>query len=100
MGKIIALLLTGTLLFSFGCQKDEEQTDCEQIVQELNTALKGYYLVVEVYQNGAFLTAETNFNFDAQAIFLQVGNRSINLCELKSYRVVQNGQQQELYLYY
>jgi len=100
MGKITALLFASTLLLSFGCQKDEEPTDCEKVVQELNTALKGYYIDVEVYQDGALIANQDNFNFDPQTIFLQVGNRSINLCELNSYRIVQNGQQQELFLYY
>lgn len=99
MKKNVVRILVITFLFSLGCQK-EELTDCEKIVQELNTDLKGYYIEIEVYQDGSLVAFQPNVNFDAQTVFLKVNERSFNLCTLRSYQVIENGQQKELRLFY
>jgi len=99
MKKIVVRLLAIAFLFSFGCQK-EELTDCEKIVQELNADLKGYYFEVQVYQDGSLVALQRNFTFNAQTTFVKVNERSFNLCTLSSYQVIENGQQEELRLFY
>jgi hypothetical protein len=85
-----------------GCSKEEELSDCEKIVQELDASLNGFYEFAAAYrsESNALIVSDTDVAFEPIGNFFSLKGVNFNLCELKWYKVNVNGTSRELLLYF
>ncbi len=85
-----------------GCKKEEELSDCEKIVQDLDASLNDFYEYAAAYrsESNALIVSDTNVAFAPKGNFFSLKGMNFNLCELKWYKVNMNGASKELLLYF
>jgi|GEM_PF-4136828 len=90
------------LLCCIGCNKEEELSGCEKITQELSANLFGVYRFAAAYrsESNVVIASDSDVVFKADGNFFQLEDVRLNLCELKWYRVIENGSDRELLLYF
>jgi len=85
-----------------GCSKEEELSDCEKIMQDLDANLNGFYGYAAAYrsESNVLIVSDTDVVFEPKGNFFSLKGVNFNLCELKWYKENVNGTYRELLLYF
>lgn len=101
--KKISFLVSCFILFSVaGCKKEETLSDCEKVLQELDNQAGGFYNNIVAFRSETndIIISESNYAFVANNSFFSLSGTKFNLCELKWYKISQNGDDRELWLFF